>query len=232
MMANFKFSSLTQNHFAIGNGKCRTTEYHDDNRQYRGLGKPVHGPAPRTFIQLRQPAEKRQNCHQPITKYIRRLLKRIDSSTGCLYLVIQKLKNSRKLHIILAIGFLSSLSACQTGSPSEALSIKSKQDATAVMVKIAKAAQTCWFKSKDVAFRKYRLANEVNSPAGRPRILLVPKSDPAALPLLVVQAQQKGDTSSGKFTDVQAYGPILSTSSGSRITSDVKRWTTGDGECK
>lgn len=100
------------------------------------------------------------------------------------------------------------------------------------MVKIAKAAQTCWFKSKDVAFRNYRLANEVNSPAGRPRILLVPKSDPSALPKLVVQAEKKGDTTSGNFTDIQAYGPILSTSSGSRITNDVKRWATGNGECK
>lgn len=131
-----------------------------------------------------------------------------------------------------AIGIVSSVSACQTGSPSDALTLKSKQEPTAIMVKIAKAAQTCWFKSKDVAFRNYRLANEVNSPAGRPRILLVPKSDPSALPKLVVQAEKKGDTTSGNFTDIQAYGPILSTSSGSRITNDVKRWATGNGECK
>ncbi|MEM7462057.1 MAG: hypothetical protein AAF362_05200 [Pseudomonadota bacterium] len=127
---------------------------------------------------------------------------------------------------------IGALSACQTGSPSDALTLKSKQDATAVMVKIAKAAQACWFKSSEIAFRSYRLANEVNSPAGRPRILLVPKSDPSALPLLVVQAEQKGDTATGKFTEIQAFGPILSTSSGSRITNDVKRWSGGNNNCR
>ena len=126
---------------------------------------------------------------------------------------------------------LLSLAACQLG-PSQALSLKSNDDATQIMVAIASAAQTCWFKSKDIAFSGYRLANEVNSPAGRPRVLLVPKRDPAALPLLVIQAERRGDTASGTYTDIQTFGPILSSSQGKRITDDVKRWSSGNKDCK
>lgn len=126
---------------------------------------------------------------------------------------------------------LSSLAACQLG-PSQALSLKSNDDATQIMVAIATAAQTCWFKSRDIAFSGYRLANEVNSPAGRPRVLLVPKRDPSALPLLVIQAERRGDTASGTYTDIQTFGPILSSSHGKRITDDVKRWSNGNRDCK
>ena len=124
------------------------------------------------------------------------------------------------------------IAGCQTGIPSDALSMRSDTAPTDVMLSIAKAAQTCWFKSGDRAFGGYRLANEVNSPAGRPRILLVPKSDPSALPLLVVQAETRGSTATGNYTDIQAYGPILATGNGKRITDDVKRWADGDDACQ
>lgn len=124
------------------------------------------------------------------------------------------------------------LAACQTGgSPSQSLSVNSKKPPVDAMVSIARAAQTCWFKSKDHAFRDLRMSNEVNSPAGRPRFLLVKRVDPNGLPLLVVQAEQKGDTTSGKFTLIQAFGPLLETSNGKRITGDVRRWSTGSTAC-
>ncbi|MFZ1816151.1 MAG: hypothetical protein WBO55_13385 [Rhizobiaceae bacterium] len=123
------------------------------------------------------------------------------------------------------------LTACQTGKPADPLSISSSTDPVEQMVFIAKAAQKCWFQSKDRAFTGYRMANEVNSPAGRPRILLVPKRDPGALPLLVVQAETKGDAASGRFTNIQTFGPILSTSNGERIANDVRRWGNGDAAC-
>ncbi len=124
-----------------------------------------------------------------------------------------------------------SLAACQIGAPSDALSLRSATEPTDVMVAVAEAAQNCWFKSGDKAFSGYRMADEVNSHAGRPRILLVPKKDPGALPLLVVQAETKGDKASGAYTHVQAFGPVLSGGSGKRITDDVQRWADGSNDC-
>lgn len=123
------------------------------------------------------------------------------------------------------------LAACQQGQPSDALRIRSETAATELVASIARIAQTCWFKSKDRAFASYRLANEVNSSAGRPRFLLVPKRDPGGLPLLVVQAEQVIDPASGPYTDLQTYGPALQSVNGRRITDDVRRWSQGDSSC-
>ncbi len=106
----------------------------------------------------------------------------------------------------------------------------SKKPAVAVAV-IAKKAQTCWFKSGDKAFTGFRLANEVNSFAGKPRFLLVPRKNPGGLPVLVVQAEEKGKTASGKFTNIQTFGPLLQTAQGRRILIDVNRWTKGETTC-
>ena len=134
---------------------------------------------------------------------------------------------------LLAFLIILPLSSCQqTGGPAEALSLKTKAGASQTITKMAKIAQTCWFKSKDKAFAKYKLAAEVNSYAGRPRFLLVPKHNPGGLPLLVVQAESKGTQSSGKYSAVDIFGPILSTSSGKRIASDIERWSSGNTSCK
>ncbi len=42
------------------------------------------------------------------------------------------------------------------------------------MERVALGANGCWFKAKDPAFADYRLAPELNSFSGRPRILIVP----------------------------------------------------------
>ena len=97
---------------------------------------------------------------------------------------------------------------------------------------IAKAAQKCWFQSKDRAFNGLRLSSEVNSHAGRPRILLVKKSDPRGLPQLVVQAQKAGSGTSGNYTRIESFGPLLQTRSGIRINVDISRWSTGNTSCK
>ncbi|MEZ5790354.1 MAG: hypothetical protein R3D34_06075 [Nitratireductor sp.] len=132
----------------------------------------------------------------------------------------------------LALFLIAGLAACQApGKPSDALSLNSSGDPTDTIVVVAQAAQKCWFKSKDKTFTPYRLANEVNAPAGRPRFLLVPRRDPGGLPLLVVQAENKGDTATGKFTHIQTFGPLLSTPAGQRITNDIKRWSSGNTAC-
>jgi len=81
--------------------------------------------------------------------------------------------------IILSLALLSALSACQekqTGASSD-LTLTTQKAPTSVIVTIAKTAQKCWFKSGDPAFKKFRLAAEVNSYAGRPRFLIVPKNN-------------------------------------------------------
>ena len=113
------------------------------------------------------------------------------------------------------------LSACQMGAPSEALELKSDRDPVQIMVSIGKTAQACWFKSKDPGFGGFRLADETHSPAGRPRLLLVPRRDPGGLPKLVISAEKAGGA-----TDIQVYGPALATSLGARIAGGC---TSGHG---
>ena len=45
-------------------------------------------------------------------------------------------------------------------------------------------------------------------------------------------AETKGDNTSGTYTNIQTYGPLLETPNGKRITDDVKRWSGGSTACK
>jgi hypothetical protein len=90
--------------------------------------------------------------------------------------------------------------------------------------RVALAANNCWFKSKDSAFRPYHLAPELNSYSGRPRILVVPAGNPGGRPLLVVHAE-------GNPAKVEAFGPLMGHSTGNRIASDVQRWASGQPSC-
>ena len=124
------------------------------------------------------------------------------------------------------------ITACQTGQPAPNQSLNTKTSPTNAIAEIARTAQKCWFKSGDPSFSEMRISNEVNSHAGRPRILLVKRSDPNGLPLLVIQAEKRGDASSGDFTNIQTFGPLLQTKHGKRITGDVDRWSKGNTNCK
>lgn len=93
-----------------------------------------------------------------------------------------------------------------------------------VMERVALGANACWFKSKDPAFSGYRLAPELNSFSGRPRILLVKAHSPESRPLLVVQAE-------GSPARIDAFGPMMSEPVSARITADVNRWSKGGRGC-
>ena len=69
------------------------------------------------------------------------------------------------------------LSACQTSGPGN-LTLQSSKAALPAMEHIALAANKCWFKSNDRRFSAYRIAPELNSFSGRPRILIVPRARP------------------------------------------------------
>ncbi len=132
--------------------------------------------------------------------------------------------------LIAALAAMLALASCQTSGPSAALDMTNQRTPTVLMLALARNAQKCWFSRGETAFAAYRLADEVNSLTGRPRFLLVPRSNPAALPLLVVQAEPS--TAAGPAgARLQAYGPLLSTAKGRRITDDVQRWSTGNADC-
>jgi hypothetical protein len=92
------------------------------------------------------------------------------------------------------------------------------------MERVALGANACWFKSGDAAFAAYKLAPELNSFSGRPRILVVHKGSPESRPLLVVQAE-------GNPAKLQAFGPIMSEPVSARVAADVNRWSAGGKSC-
>lgn len=119
--------------------------------------------------------------------------------------------------LFLACGLLS---ACQSGPAAPAAGT----GALPTMERVAVGANACWFKSGDPAFKAYRLAPELNSFSGKPRILLVPRQSPESRPLLVVQAE-------GDPARLSAFGPLMDEAGASRISTDVKRWAGGGKGC-
>lgn len=121
---------------------------------------------------------------------------------------------------------LLALAACQPAhKPGPGpVSLGSSTTALATMERIALSANACWFKSQDAAFRPYRLAPELNSFSGRPRILVVPARNPGGRPLLVVHAE-------GQPAKVEAFGPLMQQTTGARIAVDVQRWASGQKGC-
>lgn len=116
------------------------------------------------------------------------------------------------------------LSACQSSKAPANPGGSGKSASLRVMEQVAIAAHKCWIASKDPAFKSYSMANELNNFGGTPRFLLVPKSNYAGKPLLVVQAR-------GYSSEVEVFGPLMGEAVGSRIGADVNRWKSGDGSC-
>ena len=112
------------------------------------------------------------------------------------------------------------LVGCQAKAPAP----KVNGAALPTMERVALGANSCWFKSGDPAFKAYRLAPELNSFSGRPRILVVHRNSPEARPLLVVQAE-------GNPAKLDAFGPLMGEAAGARIATDVKRWAGGGKGC-
>ncbi|WLP52714.1 hypothetical protein [Agrobacterium fabrum] len=113
------------------------------------------------------------------------------------------------------------LAACQP-KPQPVASVS--RAALPTMERIALGANACWFKSGDAVFKAYRLAPELNSFSGRPRILLVPRNSPESRPMLVIQAE-------GNPAKLDAFGPVMSEAISGRIATDVKRWANGGKGC-
>ncbi|MGL4405980.1 MAG: lipoprotein [Notoacmeibacter sp.] len=127
---------------------------------------------------------------------------------------------------LIAISALALLSGCQTSAPKPRPegTITVSRAALPVMERVALGARECWFRSKDPAFRAYKLAPELTSQNGRPRILIVPAKNPNGLPLAVVEA-------TGNPARMSAFGPLMNEPLGKRITSDVNHWVAGSDAC-
>ena len=122
--------------------------------------------------------------------------------------------------LLLPLAALAALAGCQTKTPAP----KADGGALPTMERVALGANGCWFKSGDPAFKAYRLAPELNSFSGRPRILVVHRNSPESRPLLVVQAE-------GSPARLDAFGPLMAEPVGARIGADVKRWAAGGKGC-
>ncbi|MBB4187454.1 hypothetical protein [Sinorhizobium terangae] len=120
-----------------------------------------------------------------------------------------------------AVASFTLVAGCQSNRPATPAASSA---ALPTMERVALGANGCWFKSGDPAFKAYRLAPELNSFSGRPRILIVPRKSPEARPLAVIQAE-------GHPARLQAFGPLLSEPVGARMTTDVRRWAAGDKGC-
>lgn len=85
----------------------------------------------------------------------------------------------------------------------------------------------CWFGAGGSGFSDYAAESDVNPVFNRARILLVPKNDLEAKPLLIVEATDKNKTQA----TISAYGPMMRGAQAARINADLKRWTSGSQAC-
>jgi hypothetical protein len=121
---------------------------------------------------------------------------------------------------VLSLACLGALAACQSSRPN----MNDNSAAVALLQRINNNAHTCWMRSKDKAFDGYSVVPELDTQAGKPRILVLDKKAAHGLPKLVIEAD-------GKPVKAAAYGPLLSEPAGSRISADLKRWAGGSDAC-
>lgn len=95
-----------------------------------------------------------------------------------------------------------------------------------IMLRVAKQVQACWFKRKDPALKPYKMASELDSYSGKPRILIVPRRNPEGLPKLVAQAERLGGRN--QFT---TFGPLLEGKDGPRLSASLNAWARGKTSC-
>ncbi len=115
---------------------------------------------------------------------------------------------------------LLALTACTPKPPAVSV-IKPSGHAVAVsaLQKINAKAYECW--GNDKAFKAYGIIPELDT-TGTPRILIIPKGKPQALPKLVITANGRA---------VQTFGPLAQSPLAPRINADVSRWANGATSC-
>jgi hypothetical protein len=119
-----------------------------------------------------------------------------------------------------ALAALVALAACQTKPNRPSVPAPSGQAGqVATLQRVNASAYECW--RGDKAFKKYGIVPELDT-TGTPRILVIPKGKPQALPQLVI-------TASGR--SIQTFGPLATSPLAPRINADVARWAAGGKGC-
>lgn len=132
---------------------------------------------------------------------------------------LRREKLIRSIIMSIAIASIVPLAACQ--SPDPAPQVTASSETQALARKIGETIGRCWFSAGETAFAGYIYSPEPN--AVRPRVLIVPKDQPAERPLLVVEATSA--------SSVESYGPLLGTANATRISADLGRWAKGGDSC-
>ena len=126
--------------------------------------------------------------------------------------------------VLAALG----VAACQgheTSAPDYA-EFRTDEAPVAVAARIADNMAACWFAGARPAFAGYSYAPELTSYSNRPRVLVVPRSDPAGLPKLVIEASR-----AEPGTSVKLFGPLMAGPEAQAISRDVGRWVDGATGC-
>lgn len=118
--------------------------------------------------------------------------------------------------LVLASGL--ALSACAP-STGPATGVGSNSLAVSTLQKVNSQAHACWL--KDSAFADYGIVPELDT-TSTPRLLIIPRGKPQALPQAVIVA------SAG---NAQFYGPLSTSPLAGRINGDISRWATGATGC-
>lgn len=113
-----------------------------------------------------------------------------------------------------------SLAACNSGPKPSSEMPSAHSQAVALLQKVNTSAHDCWLKDSD--FAAYGIVPELDT-SGTPRLLLVPRGKPQALPKLVIAATGRS---------VQTYGPLAQSTLAPRINADVLRWAGGNKDCE
>jgi hypothetical protein len=122
--------------------------------------------------------------------------------------------------LTFALAALLALAACQTKPNRPSVPSPSGQAGqVATLQRVNAAAYECW--RGDAAFKKYGIVPELDT-TGTPRILVIPKGKPQALPQLVITATGRS---------IQTFGPLATSPLAPRINADVARWASGSKSC-
>jgi hypothetical protein len=117
--------------------------------------------------------------------------------------------------ILVACGAL--VSGC--AAPSVPSGAGAHAQAVATLQRVNTRAHECWLKDSD--FREYGLVPELDT-TSTPRLLIVPRGKPQALPKAVIVSTGGG---------AQFYGPLSSSPLAGRINDDISRWAAGAAGC-
>ena len=114
---------------------------------------------------------------------------------------------------------LALITACTPKPKVTVVKPSSQAVAIATLQKVNSAAYACW--PKDKSLKAYGIIPELDT-TGTPRILLVPKGKPQALPKLVIAANGR---------QISTFGPLMEGAEGGRINADIARWAAGGTDC-